>query len=85
MLACNGFQNINSIDCFSGAEKTSQCLVDEVQAFMLGGVQQLEVLLDGRGLSRVLEQLVVGHPESCGGIHVVRVFVIDKRTRLADE
>ena len=85
MFVNNGFQNINRMDCFPGAEKTSQCLVNKIQAFVLGRIQQLEVLLDGGGLGRILKQLVVGHSESCGGVHVVGVFVIDKRTRLADE
>lgn len=72
------------MDCFSRAEKTSQCLVDEIETFVLSGVQQLEILLDGRGFRRIPKQLVVGHPEPRGGVHVVGVFVIDKRTRLAD-
>jgi hypothetical protein len=52
---------------------------------VLGGVQQLKVLLDGGRFGRVLEQLIIGHAKSRCGVHVIHVFVIDKRARLADE
>jgi hypothetical protein len=52
---------------------------------VLGGVQQLEILLDRGSFRRVLDQLVIGHAESRRGIHVIHILVVDKRTRLADQ
>ena len=52
---------------------------------MLGGMQDLQVLPDGGGFGRAVQQLVVGHSEPRGGIHVVHVPVVDKRSRLPDQ
>jgi hypothetical protein len=49
---------------------------------MFGGMQKFEVLLDGGGFGRVAQQLVVGHAESCGGVHVIDVPVVEERPRL---
>jgi hypothetical protein len=66
-------------------QEPPQHVVDQFQPFVLGGVQQFEILLDGRTLRGVLEQPVVGHAEPRGGVHVVDVLVVDERTRLADQ
>jgi len=52
---------------------------------VLGGIQQLEILLDRRSFRRAGQQLIIGHAEPRGGVHVVHVFVIDERTGLADQ
>ncbi len=85
LFAGNDFQNVIGFDRFAGGQEPPKCLVDKFKAFVLGGIQQLEVLLDRGGFRRVLEQLIVGYSEPCRGVHVVRVFVVDKRTRLADQ
>ena len=52
---------------------------------MLRGMQELEILLDRRSFRRGLGQLVIGHPESRRRVHVVHIFVVDERSRLADQ
>jgi hypothetical protein len=81
----NDFQDVVRADRLAFGQEPPQCGVDQFQAFVLGRVQQLEILFDGRRLRRPLEELVVGHPESGRGVHVVDVLVIDKRTRFADQ
>jgi hypothetical protein len=85
LFADNDFQNVGGVDRFPGGQEPPQCFVDEVKAFMLGGVQQLEILFDRGSFRRVLEQLIVGHSEPRRGVHVIRVFIVDEGTRLADQ
>ena len=85
MLAGNGLQNVVGLDRLALSQEPSQCVIDEIKPFVLGGVQQLEILLDRGSFRRGLEQLVIGHAESRGGVHVVHVFVVDKRPWLADQ
>jgi hypothetical protein len=49
---------------------------------VLGGVQEFQVLLDGRCFGRVAQELVVSHAKSRGGVHVVHVLIVDKRAWL---
>lgn len=85
MLAGNDFQNVVGLDRLALSQEPPQCVIDEIKPFVLGGVQQPEILLHRGSFRRVLEQLVIGHAESRRGVHVVHVFVVDKRTRLADQ
>jgi hypothetical protein len=85
VLADNHFQDVVGLDRPALGQKPAQCIIDEIQPFVLGGIQQLEILLDCRRLRRVLKQLIIGHAESRGGIHVIYILVVDKRTRLADQ
>ena len=85
MFAGNDFQNVLGLDRLSLSQEPPQCVIDEVKPFVLGGVQQLEILLDCGSFRRVLEQLIIGHAESRRGVHVVHILVVDKRTRLADQ
>jgi len=84
VLAGDNFQNVVGLDRLALRQEPPQCVVDEIKSFMLGRVQQLEILLDGGLFRRVLEQLIIGHAESRRGVHVIDVLVVDKRTRLAD-
>jgi hypothetical protein len=81
----NDFFNLVGGDRLALGQKPPQDIVDKIKPFMLGGVQQLEILLDRGSFRRVLEKLVVGHAESHAGVHVVHVLVVDERTRLADQ
>jgi len=72
-------------DRLAARQEPPQHVVDKIQPFMLGGVQQLEILLDGRTLRGVLEELIVGQAEPRGGVHVVDVLVVDERAWLADQ
>lgn len=78
-------QHVVGGDRFACRQEPSQHVVDQFQPFVLGGVQQLEILLEGGCFRRALEQPVVGHAEPRGGVHVVDVLVVDERTRLADQ
>ncbi|MCS5618666.1 MAG: hypothetical protein NZ808_02310 [Myxococcota bacterium] len=81
----NDCQDVFGCDRFAGGQEPPQCIIDKIKSFVLGGVQQLEILLDGGSFRRVLDQLIIGHAESRGGVHVVDILVIDKRAGLADE
>lgn len=85
MLGGNDFHNLVGGDRLARGHKPPQGSVDKIKPFVLGGVQQLEILLDRGSFRCVLEQLVVGHAESRRGVHVVHVLVIDERTRLANQ
>lgn len=85
LLAGDDFQNVIGLDRPTLRQKTAQGVIDEFQSFVLGRVQQLEVLLDGRLLRRVPEQLIVGDAEMGRGVHVIDVLVVDERAWLADQ
>jgi hypothetical protein len=85
LLGGNDLQNIGGLDRFAGGEKPPQDIVNQLQPFVLGGVQQLQILLDRGGFRRVADKLIMGHAEARRGVHVVDVFVVDKRTWLADQ
>ena len=74
MLADNDFQNVVGLDRLALSQEPPQCVIDEIKPFVLGGVQQLEILLDRRSFRRGLEQLIIGHAESRRGVHVVHIF-----------
>jgi hypothetical protein len=59
--------------------------VDQVQAFVLGGVQDLEILFDRRHRRRAGQQLVVSHAEPRRGVQVVNVLVIDEGSRFSHQ
>jgi hypothetical protein len=54
LLAGNDFQNSRGLDDLACRQEPPQGIVNHIQAFMLGGMQQLEILLDGGGLRGVL-------------------------------
>jgi hypothetical protein len=81
----HGLQHVGGGNRLAGGQKPPQGIVDQFQPFMLGGVQQLEILLDRGSFRRVLEQSVVGQAEARRGVHVVHVLVVDEGARLADQ
>jgi len=85
VLRGNGFQHLVDLDGLALRQTRPQCIIDEIQAFVLGRVQQLEILLDRRSFRRVLEQLIVSHTESRGGVHVLHILVVGKGAGLADQ
>ena len=85
VLAGNDFQNVVRLDHLALGQVPPEWVVDEIKPFVLGGVQQLEILLDRGSFCRVLEQPVIGHAKSRRRVHVVPIFVVDKRTRLTDQ
>jgi hypothetical protein len=85
LFARDDFHNVIRLDCLARGQEPSQYLVDEVKSFVLGRIQQLQILLDGGGFRRGFCELVVRHSEPRGGVQVVHVFVVDERTRLADQ
>lgn len=90
LFALHDRQDFFRRDGFAFRQEPSQDVVHQVQAFVLGGVQDLEVLLDGGPFlggrcSGPRQQLVVGHAEAGGRIQVVDVLVVGERTRLADQ
>jgi hypothetical protein len=85
LFGSHHLQYVGGADRLAARQEPPQHVVDKIQPFMLGGVQQLEILLDRGSFRRALEQPVIGHAEPRGGVHVVDVFVVDERTRLADQ
>jgi hypothetical protein len=78
-------QHVGGGDRGTRRQEPTQRFFDHFKPFVLGGVQQLEILLDRGGFRRVLEQLIVGHTEPRRGVHVVDVLVVDERTGLANQ
>ena len=85
LLAGHEFQNVVDLDRLALGQKPAQCIIDEIQPFVLGGIQQLEILFDRRWLRRILEQLIVSHAESRRWVHVIDILVVDECTRLATQ
>ena len=85
MLDGNDLQHVGGLDRFALGKKPPQRIIHKLQPFVLGGVQQLEILLDRGSFRRVFEQLIISHAESRRGVHVMHVLVVDKRTWLADQ
>jgi hypothetical protein len=85
LLGGDDLQNVVTADRSARGHEPSQCVVNQVETFLLGGMQDLQILPDGGGFGRAVQQLVVGHSEPRGGVHVVGVFVVNKGTRLADQ
>jgi hypothetical protein len=73
------------LDCNSLREAPSQHIIHNIQAFMLGGMQDFQVLLD-RGFFFVSgDELVVRHAKPGRGIEMIRVFVVDKSAGLSNQ
>ncbi|MCP4896322.1 MAG: hypothetical protein GY906_05045 [bacterium] len=85
MLGGHELHDIVGLDRFSRGQEPSQGVVNQIETLVLGGMQDLQILPDGGCFGRVIQQLIVRHTESCGGIHVVHVLVVDKRSRLAGQ
>ncbi len=85
MIGGESRQDSAGFNRLSLTEEQSQHIVHHLQAFVLRGVQQFQVLFDGGCFGRPLRQLIVRHPKSGCGVHVVDVFVVQKRARLADQ
>jgi len=85
LLGGHDLENLVGSDRFAGGQEPSQGVVDKIKPFVFGGIEQLEILLDCGSFRGVVEQLIIGHAESRGGVHVVHVLVVDERTRLADQ
>ena len=85
MLRGYELEDLVGLDRGPRGQAPSQCLVDHFEAFVLGGVQELQVLLDGRSFRRAALQLVVSHAKPCRRVHVVHIFVVGKRPWLADQ
>lgn len=69
---------------FAFRQEPSQYIIHEVQSFVLGGMQDLQVLLDRGRFAGPGEQLVVGHPKSGCRIQVIDVLVVGEGARFAD-
>jgi hypothetical protein len=85
LLRFDDRQHVVGANRFSFRQEPSQGIVDQVKAFMFGGMQEFEILLDGGCFGGVTQQLVVCHAESRGGVHVIHVLVVEKRARLPYE
>ncbi len=79
------FQDFASVDCDALLEAPTEHVIHDIQAFMLGGMQDFQILLDRRFFLVAGRQLIVGHAETRRGIEVVHVFVIDERARLSNQ
>ena len=85
LLAGDDFQDVVGLDRLALRQEPSQCVIDEFKSFVLGRMQQLEILLDGGLFRRALKQLIIGHAEAGRRVHVIDVLIVDERTRFADQ
>jgi len=58
------FYDFVSLDRDPLLEAIPQCVIDEIQAFMLGGMQNFQILLDRGFLLVASRELIVGHAEA---------------------
>ena len=63
----------------------SQYVIYGVQALVLGGVQDFQILLDRRPFLVATRQLVIRHAEARRGIEVIYVFVIHERAGFSNQ
>ncbi len=63
----------------------SQYVIHNIQAFMLGGMQDFQILLDRGFFLVATHELIIGHAEARRGVEVVHVFVIDECARLSNQ
>jgi hypothetical protein len=55
LLGGHDGQNLGGGDRLALGQEPSQGVIDKIQPFVLGGIQQLEILLDGGSFRRVVE------------------------------
>ena len=72
-------QDLVGLDRLARGQTPSQDIVHQIETFVLGGMQNFQILFDGRCFRRVAQELVIRHAESRGGVHVVHVLIVDKR------
>jgi hypothetical protein len=85
LLTLDAGLHVAGRDRFAFTEKPSQDVVDPIQAFVLGQMQNLQVLLHRGRFAHALDQLVVGHAKPRGGIQVMHILVVHKGARLANQ
>lgn len=85
MSAGNGIENLFGRNGFAFGQEPSQDVVHKIQPLVLGGVQDLQVLLDGSRLAVPRKQLIIGHPKPGRRIQMVDVLVVGERARFADQ
>ena len=78
-------QDFLRLDLNAFGEAPSEHVIHQVQAFVLGGVQDFQILLDRRFLFVSSYELIVGHPKPSRRIQMIDVFVIEERPRLSDQ
>ena len=66
-------------------ETPPEHVIHQVQAFVLGGVQDFQILLDRGFLVMSGHELIVGHPKPSRRIQMIDVFVIEEGPRLSDQ
>lgn len=83
--ALHEFQDFVGLDRDALLKARPEYVIHDVQTFVLGGMQDFQILLD-RGFFLVSSrQLIVGHAEASRGIEMLHVFVIDERARLVNQ
>ena len=85
LSAGDGIENFFGRNRFAFAEEPSQDVIHKIQPFVLGGMQDLQVLLDGSPLAVPGKQLIIGHPKPGCRIQMVDVLVVGERARFADQ
>jgi hypothetical protein len=55
LLGGHELQDLVGFDRLPRGQAPSQCIVDQIETFVLGGVQDFQVLLDGRCFRRVAQ------------------------------
>jgi hypothetical protein len=78
-------QNFFRRDGLAFRKEPAQHVVHDVESFVLGGMQDFQVLLDRGLLTGPRQQLVVGHPKPGCGIQMIDVLVVGESARFADQ
>lgn len=75
------------VDCDRMAfrEAPAEHIIDRVQAFVLGDMQNFQILFDRGFLVVAGHELIIGHAKVSRGVEVMDVFVIDKGPRLSHQ
>jgi hypothetical protein len=66
-------------------EAPPQHIIHEVQAFVLGGVQNFQILFDREFLVVSGRELIIDHAKPRRGIEMIHVFVVEKSSRLSNQ
>lgn len=85
LLAFHQVENFLRCDGMAFREAPTEHIIDRVQAFVLGGMQNFQILFDRRFLVVSGHELIIGHAKVSRGIEVMDVFVIDKGPRLSHQ
>lgn len=78
-------ENFLRCDGVAFGEAPAEHIIDRVQAFVLGGMQNFQILFDRGFLVVSGHELIVRHAKASRGIEVIDVFVVQKGSGLSHQ